>query len=394
MSSEGSSADHFRLLTRLKDWKGGAEEPTTLIMVSFGDLGLKGDEEKQLRKQTDEAYERFRERRGGEIYRMTDTDTAVLAKLTEFNQLESTSELKVDLIRVIQQHFSQYFGEIDQARMLRILELRGRIQNVIKFLETFDDRAQEKGIATDAGGKRPLREGDIQVVRDMMRKMGRKSFVENFIQSQPTALVVPGKPPMGMMSEYFVSVGKILERVLTNVEVKGAHTAFASLTRALDQMLIECFPEINPERAKCSINLNIETVFTHAFQNMLEKGGDKALANVVLEFRQENILQVWDQFETAANLIKSKGGTIAIDAIIPETLGIVDLPRLEAKLAKIFWRPGAENVIPAHRKEILSMQQRGTVMVLARVDDELGVKTGQMCGITMFQGFHIDSVLS
>ena len=383
--------EHLKLLTRLRNWKGGAEEPNHLILVSFSTLGMTEEEDKQLRQKTDESYERSRERRGAEVYRLTNTDTALLMKLNEYNQMEWTSELKVDLIRVIQQNFPEYFSQIDQSRMLRIINLQGRIGNAIKFLETFDDRAKEAGVGT--GETRPLRESDIQVVRDGMRKMGMKTFTDNFIRSQATVLIAPGKQPMPVMSEYFISVEMIRQHILSNVDFRGAGLVFQHLTRSLDQMLIECFDEVNADRAKASLNLNVETVFTHAFQNLLDKRGPKALSNLVLEFRAENILQNWDQFQTASELITSRGGTIAIDAIIPESLGVIDLPRLGAKLAKVFWRPGTENILPGFKETIHGLQQRGTVLVLARVDDELAIKTGHACGITMFQGFLIDDMV-
>ncbi len=389
-ASSGGGGDHLKLLTRLKNWKGGAEEPNHLILVSFSTLGMSEEEDKELRKKTDESYERSRERRGAEVYRLTNTDTALLMKLNEYNQMEWTSELKVDLIRVIQQNFSEYFSQIDQSRMLRIIPLQGRIQNAIKFLQTFDDRAKEAGVAT--GDSRPLRESDIQVVRDGMRKMGKKTFTDNFIRSQVTALITPGKAPMPVMKEYFISVEMIRQHILTGVDFRGAGLVFQHLTRSLDQMLIECFDEVNPDRAKASLNLNVETVFTHSFQSLLEKS-EKSLSSLVLEFRAENILQNWDQFQTASELINQRGGTIAIDAIIPDSLGVLDLPRLGAKLAKIFWRPGAETVLPAMKETVHSLQQRGTVLVLARVDDEIAIKTGHACGITMFQGFHIDDMV-
>jgi hypothetical protein len=388
--SKSGGGEHLKLLTRLKNWKGGAEEPNHLILVSFSTLGMTEEEDQQLRKKTDESFERSRERRGAEVYRLTNTDTALLMKLNEYNQMEWTSELKVDLIRVIQQNFPEYFGQIDQSRMLRIINLQGRIGNAIKFLETFDDRAKEAGVGT--GESRPLRESDIQIVRDGMRKMGKKTFTDNFVRSQATVLITPGKPPMPVMREYFISIEMIRQHILTHVDFRGAGLVFQHLTRSLDQMLIDCFDEVNPDRAKASLNLNVETVFTHSFQNLLEKG-DKALGNLVLEFRAENILQNWDQFQTASELITSRGGTIAIDAIIPESLGVMDLSRLGAKLAKVFWRPGTETTLPAMKETIQKMQQRGTVLVLARVDDEQAIKVGHSVGITMFQGFHIDDMV-
>ncbi len=387
----GTNGELLRLLTYLRKWSPAPDAPSHLIMVSFDSLGMTKEEQEKLNKKLSEAFQRFCFRREAVAYRISTTDTALLVKLNEYNQLESTSELKVDLIRVIQQNFQVYFNNIDQSRLVRVLNLQGRLQNVIKFLETVDDRKKESGIQDD--GTRTLRESDIQAIRDIQRQMGRKTFAENFIRNQKTALITPGKQPAPLMAEYFISFGMIQQHILKNVDFKGATAVFSQLTRALDQMVIDCFSEINPGGQKCSLNLNVETVFTHSFQNLLEKGGAKALSNVVLKFRQENILQNWDQFKTGSELIKSKGGTIAVDAIIPETIGLVDLRRLDAGLAKVFWREGSETILPRHKGVIRSMQEKGIVMVLARVDNELGVKTGQACGITMFQGFHVDNLI-
>ena len=63
-------------------------------------------------------------------------------------------------------------------------------------------------------------------------------------------------------------------------------------------------------------------------------------------------------------------------------------------MAKIFWRQGAETILPGFAKEVDEMQRNGTRVILARVDDDLGIEVGHDLGITMFQGFHIDKLLS
>lgn len=104
-------------------------------------------------------------------------------------------------------------------------------------------------------------------------------------------------------------------------------------------------------------------------------------------------MQQFDEFELAADMITKKGGVVAVDAIFPETLGLVNLHRLHATFAKIFWRPGAEETLPALREEIKNMQGQGLIFILARLDDEMGIKIGQDLGITVFQGFYIDDML-
>ena len=71
----------------------------------------------------------------------------------------------------------------------------------------------------------------------------------------------------------------------------------------------------------------------------------------------------------------------------------MNLPRLHATFAKIFWRPGAEDVLPAQREEIKKMQAQGMIFVIARLDDEVGIQVGHDLGITVFQGFYIDDLM-
>ncbi len=104
------------------------------------------------------------------------------------------------------------------------------------------------------------------------------------------------------------------------------------------------------------------------------------------------MLQQFDEYEVATNLIKSKGGAIAIDAIFPETVGIVNMKRLRADYAKIFWRQGAEQILPDFEEDLIAMQESGTQIIFARVDDETAVELGHDLGVNMFQGFYIDDL--
>ncbi|MEQ9360669.1 MAG: hypothetical protein RLO05_03100, partial [Rhodospirillales bacterium] len=46
------------------------------------------------------------------------------------------------------------------------------------------------------------------------------------------------------------------------------------------------------------------------------------------------------------------------------------------------------------KDDIRTMQEGGTVMVLAHVDDEQAIAIGQSLGINMFQGYHVDKLLA
>ena len=240
---------------------------------------------------------------------------------------------------------------------------------------------------------RTLQEEDIKMVSEISRKVGPAKFNEIFVQHQMMTDVKPGKDPKEVMKEYFVAMDALKKHVFPNVELRATGNLFNQLTVTLDRLLVKAFSQINPGRKACSINLNVESVFTKPFEEFLGEAGENKVASIVFEFRQENILQQFDQFEIATNLIKSRGGTICIDAIFPETVGLVNLNRLGAAMAKIFWRPGAEETLLQQSDEIKKMQDAGLIFIIARLDDETGIQVGHDLGIELFQGFFIDKLM-
>jgi hypothetical protein len=309
------------------------------------------------------------------------------------NLIRLNSDLKVTLLRLIQQYFPENFGMVDQTRLVRILDLRQKMATAKKIIERLvgdaDKPAEQQAVAL-----RRLQEEDIGLVIGVNQQLGPDQFAKIFIRNQKIAIIKPGEAPQQIMHEYFVGMDMLKKHVFKQVELRGSGNLFNQLTLTLDRLLVGAYDSINPNNAKCSINLNVESVFTKAFQNFMGEGDNSVFANLVFEFRQANILQHFDEFGVAAELIRSRGGSIAVDAIFPETVGVVNLSRLSANMAKIFWRNGAESVLPRFRDEIAAMQAAGTLVVMARLDDEFGLQIAHDLGIHMFQGFYVDDLLA
>ena len=379
------------LLGKLKSWADQTQEHNTLLLISLGVLATE-DADASFWKELDEVLQNFRRRHSAAYFQLSQTDRALLVKMSEFNQVTLITDAKVELLRLIQHYFPDQFGMIDQSRLLRAIDLRFKLPNAIRFLERYDEEEQKQ--RPEARRKlRRLGEQDIERVVDVNQQIGPESFAKVFIRHQVLAEIDPGGPPRDIMHEFFVGMDALKSHVFLDVELRGSGNIFNQLTITLDRLLLDAFNEANPSGAMCSINLNVESVFTRAFEEFLEIKGEDAFSNLAFEFRQANVLQQYDEYEVAANLIASKSGAIAIDAIFPETVGIVSMQRLSANMAKIFWRQGAEMILPGFAKEIDEMQRHGTRVVLARVDDDLGIEVGHDLGITMFQGFHIDKLL-
>ncbi len=379
------------LLKRLHDMEEKPVKGLSLMLISLSALPT-ADADEDFWGELDDFLIEYKNRHAAELYELSLADRAMLLKMSEQGKVGIISDLKVSVLRLIQQHFPEHFGMIDQTRLLRILDLGFRLSNAIKFLEQYESqpgKTGEKGMDI-----RPLNEDDIKLVTDVNRKMGAAQFRDTFVQHQCMVDIKPGKEPEEVMKEYFISMGALKKHVFPNVELRATGNLFNQLTITLDRVLISSFDQINPQRQACSINLNVESVFTKAFEEFLGDSEDQTLEKIVFEFRLANILQHFDEYELAANLIKSHGGTIAVDAIFPEGVSLVNLPRLGAAFAKIFWRPGAEEALPAQKAEIKKMQSEGIVFVIARLDDENGIQIGHDLGINVFQGFYIDDLLN
>ena len=378
------------LLQRLKGLESKPSKGLSLMLISLTSLPT-SDPDAEFWGDLDDFLVEFKARYEAELFELSLADRAILAKMSEHAEVGMISDIKVSILRLIQQHFPEHFGMVDQSRLVRIIDLGFKLPHAIKFLEHYENQPGRTG--EKAMDMRPLQEEDIKMVLEVHRKVGDEKFKPIFVQSQRIADIKPGQKPEELMKEYFIRMDALKKHVFPNVELRGMGNLFNQLTITLDRVLIGAFNEINPKRHPCSINLNVESVFAKAFEDFIGESDEAALANIVFEFRQDNILQHFDEFELAANLITSKGGTVAVDAIFPETVGLVNLPRLHATFAKIFWRTGAEDVLPAQRDEIKKMQDQGMIFIIARLDDEVGIQVGHDLGITVFQGFYIDDLL-
>lgn len=380
------------LLLRLEAMPSPPIGKNTLLVVSLSMLPLSNAPD-EFWSDFRRALVEFRDRHNVEVYELAFSERGFLAAIDEYNQVRVNSDLKVTLLRLIQEYFPENFGMVDQTRLVAVFDLRQKMATAKKIIGRLVE-SSDKPVAEQAQPLRRLQEEDISLVLGVNRQLGPEQFAKVFIRSQKIAAIKPGQEPQQVMHEYFVGMDMLKKHVFKKVELRGSGNLFNQLTLTLDRLLIEAYDAINPSGAKCSINLNVESVFTRSFQEFMGEDDYSVFSNLVFEFRQANILQHFDEYLVAAELIRSRGGTIAVDAIFPETVGVVNLARLNANIAKVFWRGGAETVLAQFRDEIAAMQAAGTVVVLARLDDELGLQVAHDLGIQMFQGFYVDDLFA
>ncbi|MCC7015981.1 MAG: EAL domain-containing protein [Rhodospirillales bacterium] len=402
-----------RLLSLLQSWVGTPRpEMSHLLLVSISVLPY-GETSPEFWADLNKTLTQCRERNDGTLYDLSESERALLFKLSENKELSITTELRVNLLRLIQRHFPDHFGLVDQSRLLRVVNLSKRLVNAIALVERYKEAVAEMSVPDREGGAaetaapvpkvkkeskperlRSLHINDIKLLEDVSHELGARDFARAFIRSQELAEIVPGKNPVHVMRELYASMDLLRRHALKGVEMRGSGNLFNQLTILLDQIVLASFQQSNPDAVRCSLNMNVESVFTRGFETFIETTGPADFANILFEFRQANIIQNFDEFSVACDLIRSHGGRIAVDAIFPETVGLVNLNRLNVEMVKVFWRQNAETVLPKCRDDIRAMQDAGVRFVLARVDDQTALDIGQELGVTLFQGFYVDRLLS
>jgi hypothetical protein len=225
------------------------------------------------------------------------------------------------------------------------------------------------------------------------KKFGAERFVKAFVRSQESAVGTPGKKLAPMMTEFFISMDLLRKPLFIDIEMRGSGRLFNEFTLVLDQIMLEAFHSLAPDNALCSINLNVQSVFTKEFDNFIARSSPEKLKNTVFEFRQSNIVEHFDEFQVARGLIKERKARIAVDQIFPQTVGLVDIDYIGASIAKIHWRTGSEEVFNERRRALKYLTECGVLPILIRVDDPKAFEVGAAMGITAFQGFAVDALL-
>ena len=78
----------------------------------------------------------------------------------------------------------------------------------------------------------------------------------------------------------------------------------------------------------------------NASSKTFEKRSLNSLRRFNFEFRIGDIMQNFNEFLAARDLIQGRGGTVAVDGLLPSIINVIDLSQLNPNMIKVFWQPG------------------------------------------------------
>jgi len=257
-----------------------------------------------------------------------------------------------------------------------------------------DDERSDTGAAQRTGAKnRELRDmtyEDVSKVILGFKQLGPEKFLRAFVRSQRVIQKQAGQAVTPVMREYFVSLELLRKALFPDANLRRSGQLFGDLTLTLDQAMMRSIGHLPDLNAPFSINFNVQSVFTKNFEAFLAQA---PLDLLTIEFRQPNVVEYFDEYLTARELLRSKGIRIAIDQIFPDTLGLVNLELLGVSMAKIHWGDGAADILRERHRAFSNILGMGIKLVMTRVDETAAFGVGASIGIRKFQGHLVEDLM-
>ncbi len=219
----------------------------------------------------------------------------------------------------------------------------------------------------------------------------------DFIHRQSAIEVHAGGKGEVVFHEHYISMADLQKRVAPHVNLMGSTWLFQYLTETLDRRMLALLAHMDfaDLDGAISVNLNISTVLSRAFQNLHRTLGTNA-SKVVVEFHVVDIFADMGAFAYARDSLRNSGYRVLIDGLTPLSLQFFDPCSLAADFVKIGWSPE----FPAGLSGDMVMELRDMVehagkdsVILARVDCEDAIEWGLGVGINRFQGHFIDRLV-
>jgi hypothetical protein len=381
-------------ITDLKDWiwtpPTGRGAAAFVLCFSLDEFSRNREGLDFLKAFSDRA-EQFAKGRGCDFIRISISNAVLTISDQEMIVAGVVSEIKLILLRMIGRMLPDYFGAVDVNRLAQLFDLRRDRDRALQVIDRMEKSAADVNRLSSMMDL--LMMEHITKVEHSHRQLGDARFADLFVRSQQIALNDPSRGIQPVMTEFFISMSAIRQHLLVGVDMRHNKNVFNQLTVTLDRILLKCIDRVRRPEQRCSLNINIESVFANEFE-AFEKRSLNSLRPFNFEFRASDVMANFTEFIAARDLIQSRGGTIALDGLSPQMIGIIDVSQLQANMAKVFWQAGIGPELMRRQAQFERLRNAGVVLALARVDDPEGFATGRDMRFGLLQGFEIDRQLA
>lgn len=230
---------------------------------------------------------------------------------------------------------------------------------------------------------------------DIQKKLAFANIVP-FVRDQPVLRINPSTYEAAIeFTEFFLSVGELQRAAAPNINILGDRWLFQDLSRTMDMRMLETVVRAPHAResAAISLNLNLETVITAAFQAFLNNMPKK----VVIEVQPIDIFTNPSMFMDVQGAMKAMGHAMLIDGLNVGTLRLLDVAMLKPDYVKVAWSQDLSESGSGEAAKVMDSVGAAVgagKMIISRCESSKALSWGLKHGVTLFQGRFLDSLKS
>lgn len=234
---------------------------------------------------------------------------------------------------------------------------------------------------------------------DRLTGMMANLDIAPFLCRQPVGLLMPGQALNTVYTEVYVSIADLQRELMPEVELTENRWLFQSLTEHLDRLVLELAADkgIPNLSGAFSLNLNVSSLLSSEFLAL--EGAIRERANGTIIFELQNIDMFSDMaaYVFARDFVRDRGYRVCLDGLTHLNFPFINRERLGADMIKICWNPIMERSFNKDKKSALKsavLRTDSARVVLCHCDSRDAVEWGHSVGISLFQGYFVDTVLA
>lgn len=323
------------------------------------------------------------------IYRVGPSSFVILAYQSGNSFTAFIADLRMTLVRLVQEFAPQAFQTIQQNDMVQVYNIARHGRQIDEVLQTYSDGLAHVEDRETPDAVRALGTEDVTRVMSHINSMPDDRFIEDYLSWQPIVRVRQDDSPRPVLHEYYISMQHLRDSFLQGTDIFTNMSVFQMLTTELDKRVLSCILKGQLAASRGSFNLNINSILSVPF----EKLGDAGLVkDMFVEVRVNDVFSDVEKFWLAQRQIKGFGGYLALDGVVPRMMDMLRCENFGCDVVKIQLEQPPEGVAN-FEANVRRLAETGCRIVGTRVESLETVRYGMRLGIGRFQGFYLNRLL-
>lgn len=336
----------------------------------------------------------------GRVFTMTNNDIVFIFPISGCDEVDSA----IFKLKFLFTDDPLINGELDEA-FNDFYDIEKQFQDFLNLARRMVQENKEVRKVSGAAARHDddpaqKREGAPLTPRELSRvdEALRRADLSNMMRRQAICAIIGDAQPQQVFNELFISIKDLQQTLMPNFNVTSNRWLFQHLTEILDKRMLSLLSKTDDSSVSgsVSINLNVSTLLSPDFLAFDDNVKAGQRGTIVLELQKMDIFADLSAYFFARDFCRERGYRICVDGISHHTLSFMDRAKLGVDMVKLIWLASMAELDENSLEELKAAVKTcgETRVILCRCDDERAVQWGHANGITMFQGRHVEHLLT